>query len=293
MEKLSVKKLTFSQIKLVSAVAVSLLVGGASTTAVLAAIPNSSDGTIHACYQTSGVDAGQVRIIDASNQSCNEDESAISWSSSAAPTENFVSSLVGADLSGSDLRYRNLSGYDLRNTNLTNTNLTGANLNEANLSGVTFGYTVRMTKDAKFTNANFSNAIFGDNLLMEGADFSDADFSGATAGQNVTFNLSNFSGVDFRTAGFVASSMPAITGSDLTNANFSGMDLSGMVIQTDVVTNTDFSNANLSGSWLSMTNLTDANLSGVTWSNTQCPDTTNSDDNGGTCVGHLDPSVIQ
>jgi hypothetical protein len=48
-------------------------------------------------------------------------------------------------------------------------------------------------------------------------------------------------------------------------------------------------------------NFTDANLqgasfehrqsmSGSTWSNTICPDGTNSDNNGGTCMGHLTPS---
>lgn len=29
-----------------------------------------------------------------------------------------------------------------------------------------------------------------------------------------------------------------------------------------------------------------AGITGVTWSNTLCPDYTNSDDNGGTCEGH-------
>jgi len=54
---------------------------------------------------------------------------------------------------------------------------------------------------------------------------------------------------------------------DLTNANLSGADLT---------------NANLYGA-----NFTGANLSGVTWSHTICPDNTASDDDGGTCAGHL------
>ena len=29
-----------------------------------------------------------------------------------------------------------------------------------------------------------------------------------------------------------------------------------------------------------------ADITGMTWSNTLCPDYTNSDDNGGTCEGH-------
>lgn len=35
--------------------------------------------------------------------------------------------------------------------------------------------------------------------------------------------------------------------------------------------------------------LSDADVSGATWGNTICPDDTNSDDNGGTCIGHLIP----
>jgi hypothetical protein len=33
--------------------------------------------------------------------------------------------------------------------------------------------------------------------------------------------------------------------------------------------------------------LTSARLSRVTWSNTTCPDNTNSDNDGGTCVNNL------
>jgi uncharacterized protein YjbI with pentapeptide repeats len=55
------------------------------------------------------------------------------------------------------------------------------------------------------------------------------------------------------------------------------------------------SNANLKGAYLYHDNFTNANLSGAigdpssegaTFSNTTCPDGTNSDANGGTCVGH-------
>ena len=54
--------------------------------------------------------------------------------------------------------------------------------------------------------------------------------------------------------------------------------------------------ANLTNATLNATNLTKAdlfgvNLSGATvsevlWNNTTCPDGTNSDNNGGTCLGH-------
>jgi hypothetical protein len=44
----------------------------------------------------------------------------------------------------------------------------------------------------------------------------------------------------------------------------------------------DLTNANLAGSTLQ-----GASLGGVKWSNTLCPDGTNSDAAGSTCVGHL------
>ena len=53
----------------------------------------------------------------------------------------------------------------------------------------------------------------------------------------------------------------------LTGANLNGDDL----------TNADLSGAVTTG----------ANVNQVTWSNTVCPDGTNSDADGGTCKGHL------
>lgn len=37
------------------------------------------------------------------------------------------------------------------------------------------------------------------------------------------------------------------------------------------------------------TGLNTSVLTGVIWNNTFCPDSTNSDNNGNTCVGHLTP----
>ena len=45
--------------------------------------------------------------------------------------------------------------------------------------------------------------------------------------------------------------------------------------------------ANLSSANLSGADLTGADLSGVNWYSTTCPDGTNSDDNGNTCVNNL------
>lgn len=59
---------------------------------------------------------------------------------------------------------------------------------------------------------------------------------------------------------------------DFSEMNFSNFDMSG---------------ADLSGSNLTGANLIGANLQSVIWSNTICPDGSNSDDNGNTCENNL------
>ena len=61
-----------------------------------------------------------------------------------------------------------------------------------------------------------------------------------------------------------------LTVADLTSAYLWAVNLNG---------------ANLSGADLSKANLTDANLKNIEQDGTICPDGTNSDDHGGTCIG--------
>jgi hypothetical protein len=69
---------------------------------------------------------------------------------------------------------------------------------------------------------------------------------------------------------------------DLTATNLSGADLSGAYLYGATVTDTNFVNANLIGA-----DFTGAVLSGCIWGSTICPDGTNTDDNGGSCMNHL------
>jgi hypothetical protein len=70
-----------------------------------------------------------------------------------------------------------------------------------------------------------------------------------------------------------------LSGANLSNANLVEARLKGANLSRAVLTNVDLTGADLSG----------ANLTGVTWSNTTCPDGTNSTNNRGTCKGHLTP----
>ena len=62
---------------------------------------------------------------------------------------------------------------------------------------------------------------------------------------------------------------------DLTEAILYEVDLTGANLSNTFLYSTNLTNANLTGS-----NLEDAILSGVLWSNTTCPDGSNSDTNG-------------
>jgi uncharacterized protein YjbI with pentapeptide repeats len=121
------------------------------------------------------------------------------------------------------------------------------NLSNANLSG---GYFVGMSlAGASLTGANLTNATFsGANLT--GANLSNSNFMGST----------NFTNANLR-------------GANLSNSNFKG----------DTFTGANLSGSNLMGA----TGLKTATLTNVIWSNTACPDGTNSNSDGGTCMGHV------
>jgi hypothetical protein len=78
---------------------------------------------------------------------------------------------------------------------------------------------------------------------------------------------------------------------DFTNANLQNACLCNVDL-----TDADLTNADLSGTWIFDSNLLDAITTGVVfdstpgyttlWSNSICPDGTNSDNNGDSCVGH-------
>jgi hypothetical protein len=65
-----------------------------------------------------------------------------------------------------------------------------------------------------------------------------------------------------------------VLGADLRDAKLNGANLEGA----------DLTQANLGGA-----SLTGAHLKNVKWFNTTCPDGTNSDNHGSTCLGHLIP----
>lgn len=105
-------------------------------------------------------------------------------------------------------------------------------------------------------------------LSLTDASLPEADLAG-----------SNLAGVDFSGANLTDANL---SGTNLTKANLQGADLAGA----------DLAGSNLAGARLQDANLTGADLSGANlrlavWGNTTCPDGTNSNSNGGTCIAHL------
>ena len=68
----------------------------------------------------------------------------------------------------------------------------------------------------------------------------------------------------------------------LVGLDASGMDLVNINLYEATLTNADFTNTDLAGA-----NMDLAFLMGATWANTTCPDGTNSNDDGDTCVNNL------
>ncbi len=80
-----------------------------------------------------------------------------------------------------------------------------------------------------------------------------------------------------------------LTGADLDAAKLTGADASGANLHNALLTNANLNRAVLSNADLSGADMGGASDTGVVWSNTTCPDGTNSDNDGNTCSGHGAP----
>lgn len=100
--------------------------------------------------------------------------------------------------------------------------------------------------------------------------FEDADLKGADLG------AANMQGDDLTGANLQS----ADVGANLIDANLTNADLRGATVEA-VLTGANLTGADLSGAEVYSTDAT-----GVTWNHTVCPDSTLSEQDGGTCVGH-------
>jgi uncharacterized protein YjbI with pentapeptide repeats len=249
---------------------------------------------VTACYATSGKSKGVLRVIDAqAGQTCKAGENTLQlrstqcdgypragldWRGCDFHNANLASQyltlgrmngtnlasanltqaiLVGTDLTGANLAGAQLTAADLTNVILSGANLTGARVSGSRMTGVT-GVTAAqlrsVTKVQHFGAKCPANAVD-----LHGIEFGALDATG--------FDLHNFD----------------LSGSNLIGANFTGANLVKSFLGSTQLSGANFTNADLNCA----NNMSTANVSNAIWSNTTCPDGTNSNNNGGTCVGTL------
>jgi uncharacterized protein YjbI with pentapeptide repeats len=159
----------------------------------------------------------------------------------------------GANLTGADLAGFNLTGFNLSNAILTGSDLAGANLAGVNLNTIATGGIIG-TPSALPTNWEL--------------------IAGYLIGPGTYIVSSNLTGINLSRTDMVGAEL---VDSNLSSANLTGSDLA----------NADLAEVNFTGANLMGANLAGAAFPSATWSNTTCPDGTNSDSDGDTCANNL------
>jgi len=158
-------------------------------------------------------------------------------------------------------------------------NLRGKDLSNAFIPGVQITAPNNTPGTVDLSNTNFTSAHL--------AHLNNIGYFNPTTGQTYinTANLTsdNFTNADLddHQGGGIL-----ILSSDFTGANLTGATLMGSSAHVggNNFTNVNFTNANLGGG--DFINYGVNTFTGAIWSNTTCPDGTNSDNDGNTCVGH-------
>jgi uncharacterized protein YjbI with pentapeptide repeats len=246
-----------------------IVVGGMSI--AIASIPDAN-GVIHGCIRNNG----DLRIIDSATQQCTNAQDPITFNQTGPQGPQgpvgtggirFVSNLAGVELSSVSWKFFDLGGLDFHGSTLSG-DLEGSSLVGANFANVDFTHGLFMNRaDAhgvNFSGGSFGSTFFAQNVNFSGANFTNATFSASDPMQRVNLTGATFSQATFTGTQFLPNSTNRITGGDFSNAHFTNANLDGI-------------------------EFLDAIFTGVTWSNTVCPDGTNSNNNGNTCAGHMTP----
>jgi uncharacterized protein YjbI with pentapeptide repeats len=194
---------------------------------------------------------------------------------------------------GVDLSNTNLHNADLNGDNLSYALLTSSNLTRAKLRGTLFGQCASASKvelmdcsGADLSGAKLARTDLSGDVLT-GANLTGADLRAANlSGANLSLLLPDFGVLptildkaDLRGA--------VLRGANLSGASLKGARLAHAHVAGADLTDADLTNANLTDARLIGAHLAGATLTGIIWSHTTCPDGTNSNHDGNTCVGHL------
>ena len=207
--------------------------------------------------------------------------------------------LNGSDLSGADLSGADLLGVSLASANLTSADLSGADAGKTNLTGATLdqadldGGNLQSSNltDAKLTGANLTNAVLQDSTLT-GASLAGTTLTGAS-GVSIKGTPASLPAHWSLVGGYLIGPGAGtyLTDADLNSRNLTGVDFSGLTLLRTTfehanLTRANLTKANLTGADFTSANLTKADLDGATvsstnftgavWSDTICPNGSNS-----------------
>ena len=243
-----------------------LVVGGI----VYATIPNNMNGDITACYRTKAPNKGELRIIDhEAGRACRSNEAMLAW-----PSRGF--SWRGTWQSGVAYKTNDVVSY--------NGSAYIATKPTTNVLPVSAGYWSLMASAgtpggaAGATGATGATGVTGP--------------SGATGASGVAeCDGYPHAGIDWSVSGSTPGNGCDLAGANLANLNFNGANLTNANLSGANLDTVIFDNANLTGVNLAgAINMSTASVTGTIWSNTTCPDSTNSSTNGTSpesCVGHF------
>ncbi|MBI5654652.1 pentapeptide repeat-containing protein [Candidatus Uhrbacteria bacterium] len=236
--------------------------------------PVSADGNgtdkIYGCKILS---SGLVRLIDAQSSCTAVIEEAVTWRVGPENGTEFPYMCPNCNLSldhyGEMVTNETFQGRDLTNAQLCQADIEKVSFNDTTLTGADLSHT--MLKDAMFEGATLTgtdlsysmgSGVLFTNSFLTNVNLTYSDFSRGSQQENIAdFQGALLSSVDF-------------TGTSLYEVNFTNASL----------TNVNFTDANL----YAAVGLGSKERIGLVWSNTTCPDGTNSEDNAGTCEGHLE-----
>jgi uncharacterized protein YjbI with pentapeptide repeats len=165
-----------------------------------------------------------------------------------------------------------LGSKPLQSTPLYN-RLAGKDLTNSVITGL-------VAQNIDWTNTIFKNADLEGGF--SGCNVSGDDFTGAQLS-----NLAFYGGTNATNANFTNATLGADSGSlaNFQNANFTGANFTSASIKNNQFINSDFTNANFTNTNLTGSTNDSSTFTGAIWSNTTCPDGTNSDNDGNTCIG--------
>jgi uncharacterized protein YjbI with pentapeptide repeats len=197
--------------------------------------------------------SAQTGLTGTANWGC------VGFSQGCDLVDTTVANAGSANLNGADLFFASLEGT-----------LSGINLSDAFMVHSSLDYA--FLSNANLTGANAAHSFF-EHTTLSGANLTGTNLNGANL-NDATLTSANL------TDASIANS--SLSNAFLQGTNLTGASLSGAFLTDATLIETNLTNANLNGAVM-----LGATFNGVTWSNTTCPDGTNSNSDGNTCAGHL------